>query len=791
MSISTWNPRAGSIDAPLFPRIMRHVLIYAPCRLLKEQLLGTNLHYSGRSQVGRAMIDPFIEPLLAVDINGVDLRSNAAASARCSGSIAVGRAIDDVLGLGVRDAVSRTASTGSSEVIDDVLGERWHVTRHGAEVWVIGLASSSGVLSDLTVQSILSEWGLVEIARNGTRQLAEAHEGAASILELWDDQSPILVASWPGRAPVGAFEHSTRQRLGRAGILELKGSLKTFARRTGCHHAVAFEFTIPSTSMGGALTLLTVARPDRRIFRSVESAARAIAAAVAQWETHRSLKDLSERVRLLTEATRTHVYDWDISTDSMTWSDRKNVFGHQIELDSSHSAWWLQYLHPEDAGRVMRSLEAAISNGDLFWMSEYRFQCADQKYIWVHDRGSLVYDADKRAVRMVGLVEDISKDRALKTQLVNASKLAAVGTLASGLVQEINNPLTWVTSNVDFALGELRKAAQDESVDCDAFEETIEALDDARAGADRIGQILSDLRTFARTSSDGVRSICVERVVEAALASLEGELRHRGRVIRDLAPVPPVMANESRLTQAISNLLQNAAGALASAHTPDARVVIRTRAEADRSIIEISDNGPGIPPDVLPRIFDPFFTTKAGGEGLGLGLAVTQSIIVGIGGSIEATSQPGVGTTFRISLPTQDRSLTSKTLMATDDQLSRGRIAVIDQERGIFQTFKRALGSTHEIECYDRSAQAVDRFLLNPPDIIFCDVSMPGLSAMAVYELLGKASPDLQKRLIVMTDGEGAAASDSMIAALSVPVLEKPFTQQQLRDLISARIGRQ
>jgi signal transduction histidine kinase len=269
------------------------------------------------------------------------------------------------------------------------------------------------------------------------------------------------------------------------------------------------------------------------------------------------------------------------------WTSRvSDIFGHEVSDDLSHAEWWAQHLHPDDVARVTQSLDRAIERAERFWTCEYRFRRADQRYAWVFDRGALVYDASRRAIRMVGVMEDISRDRELQSQLNLASRLAAVGSFASGVAHELNNPLTWVTSNLGFAIEELQKLHHENEEARERIEEALDALDDAKAGAARIAQIVSDLRTFARSDAEGLHPVAVNHSVESALTMAHNELRHRGRLVRDLQPVPTVLGNEARLVQAVLNLLLNAAWSLAASPGGANEVRVATRTDAEgRAVI--------------------------------------------------------------------------------------------------------------------------------------------------------------------------------------------------------------
>jgi signal transduction histidine kinase len=248
------------------------------------------------------------------------------------------------------------------------------------------------------------------------------------------------------------------------------------------------------------------------------------------------------------------------------------------------------------------------------------------------------------------LTESLQQLQATQAQLIFADRLASMGRLAAGVGHEINNPLSYVISNLNFLHGEL---ARIEGAPTHAErEEILEVLEAAREGAERVRVIVKDLKTLSRPeeASSDRSELC--KVVRSAAKLAANELRYRARLVEDCDDVPLVQGNEARLGQVFLNLIVNAAHAIppGKSHENEVRVVARKAGE-DRVTVEVSDTGCGIPPENLRRIFEPFFTTKPVGLGMGLGLSVCHSIITGLGGELDVRSEVGKGTTFVVTLP--------------------------------------------------------------------------------------------------------------------------------------------
>jgi signal transduction histidine kinase len=229
-------------------------------------------------------------------------------------------------------------------------------------------------------------------------------------------------------------------------------------------------------------------------------------------------------------------------------------------------------------------------------------------------------------------------------ELVHAEKLSAVGELASGVAHEINNPLTTILGQAQLLLGRADVPMP--------VRERVEMMADE---ASRAARIVQNLLLFARHYPPERRPCSISDQVERVLALKTYQLeRDKIRVLTEFTPCPPVWADENKIQQVLLNLVQNAHQALVRV-TSDRVLTLRVRPRADRVVIEVIDNGPGIPTDVLPRIFDPFFTTKPPGEGSGLGLSVSYGIIGQHGGKLFAEVRPEGGAAFVIELPTGER----------------------------------------------------------------------------------------------------------------------------------------
>jgi PAS domain S-box-containing protein len=232
----------------------------------------------------------------------------------------------------------------------------------------------------------------------------------------------------------------------------------------------------------------------------------------------------------------------------------------------------------------------------------------------------------------------------MQERLVTADRLSSLGLLAAGVAHEINNPLAYVLGSIENARRNLLAAKPDVS-------QTLEALATALEGVDRVRVIVRDLGVLSRSDDRAVEGVVVHTVLESTLTLAGREIEGRAKLIRDYQPVPDASINAARLGQVVLNLIVNALESMRDRDADERELRVHTSTDpSGRAIVEVSDTGRGIPPELVSRIFDPFFTTKAEGRGPGLGLAICHRLIAEAGGDISVDSTPGRGSTFRLTL---------------------------------------------------------------------------------------------------------------------------------------------
>jgi two-component system sensor kinase FixL len=363
-------------------------------------------------------------------------------------------------------------------------------------------------------------------------------------------------------------------------------------------------------------------------------------------------RDVEARYRLAVRATNDAVWDHDIADGAIDWSDNAGgIFGFgDTPIGRTSLSWWKERLHPEDRDKVAESLNRAIAGADSRWSASYRFRREDGSYADILDRGFVIRAADGVAVRAVGAMSDVTEQhraqseiRRIQAELVHVSRLSAMGTMASTLAHELNQPLTALSNFISGT----RRLAENPQVPREVLSE---ALEDAEAAAVRASEILRRLRALVSRGTVAMVIDHLPQLVEEAcvLAFIDAKaLGIRHRLVLDPAAAW-VRADRIQIQQVLINLVRNAVDAMENC--AEREVVIATRAIDDKMVeISVADTGAGIAEGAIGTLFSQFMTTKTGG--MGIGLPISRTIVEAHGGKIWAENRAEGGAMFRFTLP--------------------------------------------------------------------------------------------------------------------------------------------
>jgi signal transduction histidine kinase/FixJ family two-component response regulator len=406
-------------------------------------------------------------------------------------------------------------------------------------------------------------------------------------------------------------------------------------------------------------------------------------------------------------------------------------------------------------------------------------------------------DAAGRNLGRVEIYRDLTARRVLQSKLLQTEKLAALGQMVTGVAHELSNPLTTILGYAQRLL--LRG---------DAAGRTEEARKIYQE-AERASTILRQLLLNARETQPERRKVPLNQVV---LQTVElqrfGLPAERIELHLELDPVPPsVYGDAGQLQQVLMNLVGNARQAIEESGK-GGNIWVRTkRTDEGRVLLEVSDDGPGIPEAIMARIFDPFFTTKPAGVGTGLGLAIVLGIVREHGGQLKASSPPGGGAVFTIELPGASEADSSPSRLAEAGEqrasLSRAEhaaepshgaahpgtarpsVLVVEDEPTVARLIADVLedeGMSAEVLMDSRAA--LDRAAREHYDLVICDMKMPGLDGQNFYKALVRAGNSLRGRFLFVTGDVVASQTQKFLERYHLPHVAKPFRVEELTEKV-------
>jgi two-component system cell cycle sensor histidine kinase/response regulator CckA len=462
----------------------------------------------------------------------------------------------------------------------------------------------------------------------------------------------------------------------------------------------------------------------------------------------------------------------------LTWlglDDAKDLVGRTV---------FEAFVHPEDRGLAEERIRLTKVGGGAQAV-EVRFVRRDGQTRVMDTTGvRLVFDGEPANVV---IARDITDQREMQARLLLSDRMASVGTLAAGVAHEINNPLAYVTANLDMIAEEIQTLGRDDP--SARTKELGEMTQEARHGAERVRKIVRGLKTFSRLDEEQRVTLDVRQVLDLSINMAFNEVRHRARLVKDYGDAPSVEADEARLGQVFINLLVNAAQAIpeGQADRNEIRLVTSTDASG-RAVVEVRDTGRGIAGEHLRRIFDPFFTTKAIGEGTGLGLSICHNHVVSLGGQLTVSSEVGKGAVFRVSLPPARSERVVRPLpqpISTRPPTRRGQILVVDDDLTLGSAFRRVLDAEHDVTFVTNGREALAQLTSGKRfDVILCDLMMPEMTGMDLYAELRKVAPDVIDRMMFITGGAFSPTARQFLDQVPNQRFEKPFDVHTLRAAV-------
>jgi PAS domain S-box-containing protein len=387
----------------------------------------------------------------------------------------------------------------------------------------------------------------------------------------------------------------------------------------------------------------------------------AVADVTERKRVEEALRSGEERLTLATLGGDLGFWDWDIARDKTSLSGKYyEIIGYRENEVQSNLDFFRKLIHPEDLAAVESSRAKHFQGESDYSVVEYRLRRKTGDYRWIRGVGKVVTrDAQGAPLRMAGVIADITVQKkteaVLREQLAHASRVSMMGTLASSIAHELNQPLGAILCAVDAADLILDQPFP-------ALDELRDILNDIRNENRRANEVIKNMRTLLLKQEIERQPVKINFLAEEVLRFVkEDALSRKIKITTEFTPhLPSVDGNRVQLQQAVLNFIVNAMDAMDQQPAERRHLTVGTRLAADGEVeVSVSDSGTGIEPDNLPRLFQPFFTTKQ--TGLGIGLWVTEKIVTAHNGRIWAENRPNGGAAFHFVLPAmKDPSVRAK-----------------------------------------------------------------------------------------------------------------------------------
>ncbi|HVW28305.1 MAG TPA: ATP-binding protein [Polyangiaceae bacterium] len=465
------------------------------------------------------------------------------------------------------------------------------------------------------------------------------------------------------------------------------------------------------------------------------------------------------------------------------------------------------------------NLSFVRKDGSTFW-------CELRAKVFESDGGKLVLfvmrDVSQRVEREERLARAYESLKEAQAKLLHSGKLAAIGQIAGGVAHEVNNPATFILTNLRVLrehigvlratfsklrrLAERPDAAPDEthralgevvaegSVDA-LLRESSEMVEDNLAGIERIASIVADLRTFSRIEHDDVRKVSINDLVDVACNLGYAEIRHRARLIKELKRLPQVVAEPGKLAQVLTTLLVNAAHSIEEGAANENEIRVSTDLLDGHVVVSVQDTGTKIPEAAQKRLFQPFYENSGRDYGTGIGLSLCAEIVRLHGGTIELVPTATRGNRFEVRLPAGASAAPEPQVReppkAPAESGRRARVLVIDDDVAVLRAYRRMLATRHDVVLASGGASGLSVLETDAHfDLILCDVMMPEVDGPMVYDALQQRSPEIAQRVVFCSGGAFTPRAKEFLASVDNAFLSKPIDAEALESLIQAASAR-
>lgn len=513
-----------------------------------------------------------------------------------------------------------------------------------------------------------------------------------------------------------------------------------------------------------------------------------------------SLRESERRLRQAKRVARLAVWEWDITSDVVTWSGQLcQILGMSPQEYTGQIEDLFQAIHPEDRETESAWINGALLRAPLYEqeaespggtgaeagteqvLREFRMLRRDGSVSWVRGDAVAVRASDSAPARVLGVMVDVTEQRRLDERLRQGQKMEALGQMASGVAHDFNNAMTVIVGAAEIL--EMRADLLRDEAEVRRHLRMISmAAEDAQT-------VVHRLREIYRPNVDGIpfQAVDLARVaadgIELTRPRWQAQTQAAGvhiNVQLDLQPTPAIHGSASELREALTNLVFNATDAMPDGGT----LTVRTYTEGGQAVLSVGDSGVGMPPEVRERCLEPFYTTK-GEHGSGLGLGMVYGTVLRHKGDMVIESTVGAGSTIRLLLPLATQVGSALSTSPTESDVRRLRILLADDNPRIIDLLRAYLAvDGHVVESALGAREAIAKLRAAPFDVLITDRAMPIMSGDQLASIAKGLAP--QTAILMLTgfaeimDADGDAPDGVDL------VLGKPVRPDALRASIAA-----
>ncbi|MDY6950631.1 MAG: PAS domain S-box protein [Thermodesulfobacteriota bacterium] len=511
-------------------------------------------------------------------------------------------------------------------------------------------------------------------------------------------------------------------------------------------------------------------------------------------QAEKKLRESEERLRLAMDAGDHGFWDWDLDTDEVYFSPRYcTMLGYEPGELPMVKDTWTGLMHPEDRETIVPRVQNYAENAERYEV-EFRLKCKDGSWKWICGKGKgFELDENGRPWRAVGLHVDITErkqaereKKRLESQLRQAQKMEAIGTLAGGIAHDFNNILAAIIGYAELSFEEAQEGSSLQ-----------EYLKEIFSAGNRAKDLVKQILAFSREAEQKSKPVKVGRIAEEALKLLRASLPTTIAIRQDIQSNSTILADSTQIHQVLMNLCANAGQAMEERGGALDVSLVDVELGSDFTVkhpgtrpgpyikLTVSDTGHGMAPDVLGRVFDPYFSTKEPDEGTGLGLSVVHGIVRSCGGTITAHSEPEKGSAFNVFFPVIESK--AEVEIRPDKPVPKGteRVLFIDDEHVLVNIGKQMLESLgYEVTTKTDGIEALELFKTQPDrfDVVITDMTMPKVTGADVAAELMRIRPDVP---VVLCTGFSTKINRKRAMAMGIGAfVYKPILKREIAKAI-------